>query len=215
MDNTTLALALADLNESEVLKLVKEKIDSGADPAVIIKELQDGISIFGERYKSGNFFIGDLILSGELFNQSMKLLEPLLVNNRKAEGDLTKMVLGTVKGDIHNLGKDILAVLLKASGFEVYDLGINIPPDDFVRKLQETGASILGLSGLITPSFESIKETVAAVEVAGLRKKVKIIIGGGVVDDLVREYTGADAFSTDAMEGIGLCKRLAKEVQHD
>lgn len=215
MTDSLLAEALADLNENEVLKMVREKINAGVDPVGIIKELQDGIGIFGERYKSGNYFIGELILSGEIFNQSMKLLEPLLAGGKQATARHMKMVLGTVKGDIHNLGKDILAVLLKASGFEVYDLGINVAPHVFIEKLKETGASILGLSGLITPSFESMKETIVAVEAAGLRKQIKVVIGGGVVDDTVREYTGADAFSTDAMKGIEICKRLAREVNHD
>jgi methanogenic corrinoid protein MtbC1 len=215
MIDSGLPAAMANLDESEALKIVREKIENHVEPETIINELQEGMSLFGEKYKSGNYFIGDLILSGEIFNQSMKLLEPHMAGRENITGKKVKMVLGTVKGDIHNLGKDIVAVLLKASGFEVYDLGINIPPDDFVRKLQQTGASILGLSGLITPSFESMKETVAAVEAAGLREKVKIIIGGGVVDNLVKEYTGADAFSTDAMEGIGICKRLAKEVRYD
>jgi methanogenic corrinoid protein MtbC1 len=215
MGNSPLAEAFANLNESEVIKLVQNKIKVGADPLTIVQELQSGIAIFGDRYKSGNYFIGDLILSGEIFNQSMKLLEPLLLGRREGTDKAIKLVLGTVKGDIHNLGKDILAVLLKASGFEVYDLGINVPPSAFINKLQETGATILGLSGLITPSFESMKETVKAVEAAGLRGKVKIIIGGGVVDERVKDYTGADAFSTDAMEGIQLCKQLVEGENHD
>jgi len=179
------------------------------EPISIVKELQAGMNIFGERYKKGDFFIADLIIAGEIFQQSMKLLEPLLqveaVTNRK-----TGVILGTVKGDIHNLGKDILGLLLKASGFEVYDLGINVPPSTFVNKLAETRAPILGLSGLITPSFESMKETVQAVAAAGLRNRVKVIIGGGVVDELVKNYTGADAFSTDALEGVQICKRFAE-----
>jgi 5-methyltetrahydrofolate--homocysteine methyltransferase len=209
MNNSPLAQAFASLNENEVAKLISSKIESGMEPISIVKELQAGMNIFGERYKKGDFFIADLIIAGEIFQQSMKLLEPLLqveaVTNRK-----TGVILGTVKGDIHNLGKDILGLLLKASGFEVYDLGINVPPSTFVNKLAETRAPILGLSGLITPSFESMKETVQAVAAAGLRNRVKVIIGGGVVDELVKNYTGADAFSTDALEGVQICKRFAE-----
>jgi methanogenic corrinoid protein MtbC1 len=209
MINSPLAEAFASLDENKVAKLIRNKIETDVAPVSIVKELQAGMNIFGERYKKGDFFIADLIIAGEIFQQSMKLLEPLLQieasTNRK-----TGVVIGTVKGDIHNLGKDILGLLLKASGFEVYDLGINVPPSVFVNKLIETGAPILGLSGLITPSFESMKETVQAIEAACLRNKVKIIIGGGVVDELVKTYAGADAFSTDALEGVQICKRLAE-----
>jgi methanogenic corrinoid protein MtbC1 len=210
IDRTPLAEALAGLNESAVIILTHERINSGMDPLSIVRELQAGIAIFGERYKTGDYFIADLILAGEIFRQSMLVLEPLLAKTEKKTVGNIKIVLGTVKGDIHNLGKDILGLLLKPSGFQVYDLGINVPPSAFVKKLQETGAPLLGLSGLITPSYEAMKETLQAVEAAGLRDKVKVIIGGGVVDELVRDYTGADAFSTDAMEGIEICKSLTR-----
>jgi 5-methyltetrahydrofolate--homocysteine methyltransferase len=209
MEKSPLAEALASLNENDVIRLTHERIKNGRDPLSIVKELQAGIGIFGERYKTGDYFIADLILAGEIFRQSMLILEPLLVKTEKKTDGNIKIVLGTVKGDIHNLGKDILGLLLKPSGFQVYDLGINVPPSAFVNKLQETGAPLLGLSGLITPSYEAMKETILAVTAVGLRDKVKIIVGGGVVDELVREYTGADAFSTDALEGIETCKRLA------
>jgi methanogenic corrinoid protein MtbC1 len=209
MNHPLVAEALAKLDENTVLRLVRKEIEAGTDPLSIVNELQEGINIFGESYKTGEYFIADLILAGEIFRQSMLVLEPLLVKTeKKADGNI-KIVLGTVKGDIHNLGKDILGLLLKPSGFQVYDLGINVPPSAFVKKLQETGAPLLGLSGLITPSYEAMKETIQAVSAAGLREKVKVIVGGGVVDELVRNYTGADAFSTDALEGIEICKRLA------
>ncbi|MCJ7606108.1 MAG: cobalamin-dependent protein [Dehalococcoidales bacterium] len=214
MSISEIAEAFADLEEDEVLGLIREEIEAGTDPLAIVGQLQAGMGTFGERYRSGDYYIGDLILSGEIFNQSMKLLEPLLIKSKAPSDAIAIMVLGTVKGDIHNLGKDILAVLMKASGFEVIDLGINVAPAVFVEKLRETGATLLGLSGLITTSFESMKETVEAVTAAGLRDRVKVIIGGGVVDERVRDYTGADAFSTDAMDGIESCRRLTG-VDHD
>jgi len=123
------------------------------------------------------------------------------------------MVLGTAKGDIHNIGKDIAATLLKAAGFEIFDVGTDAAPEVFVNKLKETGAPILGISGLLTPSFESMKQTVQALEAAGLRDKVKVIIGGGIVTEVVRKYVGADAFTDDAPEGVELCKKLAGAVK--
>jgi len=206
-----LAEALAGLEEDKVAKLVQQKLDSGDDPMAILNDCRRGMDIVGERYKAGDYFLSELIVSGEIFKDSMKLIEPLLKTGANASA--TKIVLGTVKGDIHNIGKDIVAVLLKGAGFEVYDLGIDVKPAAFVDKLKETGAPILGMSGLLTPSFDSMKETIEAVKEAGLRDKVKIVIGGGVVTELVQRHTGADAFTDDGLEGVEICKQFAKEVK--
>lgn len=175
----------------------------------ILGECRKGMDIVGENYKSGEYFLSELIVSGEIFKEAMKVIEPHLQTGREGE-KLTKMVLGTVKGDIHNIGKDIVAILLKAAGFEVYDLGIDVAPSAFVDKLNETGAPILGMSGLLTPSFESMKETVQAIEEAGLRDKVKIIIGGGIVTELVKRHTGADAYTDDGLEGVEMCREFTR-----
>jgi len=200
-----LANAIADLKEDEVRKIVQDKIASGADPMSIVDECRKGMEIVGERYKNKEYFLGELIMSGEIFKEAMSVVEPKLKAGR-SEKPLAKMVLGTAKGDIHNIGKDIAATLLKAAGFEVYDVGIDVAPDVFVEKLKETKAPILGISGMLTPSFESMKQTVQAVEAAGLRDKVRIIIGGGIITEMVRKYVGADAFTDDAPEGVELCK---------
>ena len=205
-----LADALADLNEDEVRKLVREKIDAGVDPMAIVVECRKGMDIVGERYKSKDYFLSELIISGEMFKEAMAVVEPMLKAGKQVE-PLSKMVLATVKGDIHNIGKDIAATLLTAAGFEVHDLGIDVAPGVIVEKLSETGAPILGMSGLLTPSFESMKETVEAVEQAGLRDKVKVIIGGGIVTEQVRKYAGADAFTNDASEGVDICRGFARE----
>lgn len=207
-----LADALANLKEDEVSKLLHKQIDAGVDSMSLLNELREGMDIVGERYKSGDYFLCELIVSGEIFKDSMKVVEPLLKAGNPAEKP-TKMVLGTVKGDIHNIGKDIVATLLKAAGFEVYDLGIDVSPSAFVDKLKETGAPILAMSGLLTPSFEAMKETVKAVEVAGLRDKVKIIIGGGIVTEVVGNHVSPDAFTNDAQQGVEMCRRFAKEVE--
>lgn len=201
--------ALAELNEQEVARLVKERLDAGDDPMAILDDCRRGMDIVGERYKAGDYFLSELIVSGEIFKDSMKLIEPHLKTDAAASA--TRIVLGTVKGDIHNIGKDIVAVLLKGAGFEVYDLGIDVKTSDFVDKLKETGAPILGMSGLLTPSFDSMKETIEAVKEAGLRDKVKVVIGGGIVTELVQRHTGADAFTDDAMEGVEICRRFARE----
>jgi len=156
-----LANAIADLKEDEVKQIVKNKIDAGVDPLSIVDECRKGMEIVGERYKNKEYFLGELIMSGEIFKEAMATIEPKLKAGQ-SEKPVAKMVLGTARGDIHNIGKDIVAILLKAAGFEVYDVGIDVAPEVFINKLKETGASILGISGLLTPSFESMKLTVQA-----------------------------------------------------
>ena len=207
-----LADALASLNEDEVAKLVKREVDAGTDAMAIVGELRSGMDIVGERYKAGDYFLSELIVTGEIFKESMKLIEPH-VKAGKDTSEPTKIVLGTAKGDIHNIGKDIVATLLRASGFAVYDLGTDVVPSAFVDKLKETGAPILGMSGLLTPSFESMRETVEAVKSAGLRDRVKIVVGGGIVTEVVRRHAGADAFTDDGIEGVEICKRFAEEAK--
>jgi len=207
-----LANAIADLKEDEVKQIVKSKIDSGVDPLSIVDECRKGMEIVGERYKNKEYFLGELIMSGEIFKEAMSVVEPKLKVGQ-SEKPIAKMVLGTAKGDIHNIGKDIVATLLRAAGFEIYDVGIDVAPEVFINKLKETGASILGISGLLTPSFESMKLTIQAMEAAGLRDKVKVIIGGGIVTEVVRKYVGADVFTDDAPEGVELCKKLAGAVK--
>ena len=207
-----IADALADLNEEEVAQLVRERLGAEADALSVLSECRQGMDIVGERYKAGDYFLSELIVSSEIFKDSMKLIEPHLKAGTDT-GERASIVLGTVKGDIHNIGKDIVAVLLKGAGFEVHDLGIDVAPQALVDKLIETGAPILGMSGLLTPSFDSMKETVETVKAAGIRDKVKIIVGGGVVTELVQRHTGADAFTDDGLEGVEICKRFAQELK--
>lgn len=204
--------ALANLEEDKVSQLINKELASGKDGMAVLVELRKGMDEVGQRYKKGEYFLSELIVSGEIFKESMKTLEPAL--KKGAGGPTTKIVLGTVKGNIHNIGKDIVATMLRGAGFEVYDLGIDVPVKAFVDKVVETKARIVGMSGLLTPSFESMKETVDALKEAGLRDKVKVIIGGGVVTELVKRHTGADAFTDDAMEGMEIIKKWAGEKKN-
>ncbi|MCX5997307.1 MAG: cobalamin-dependent protein [Chloroflexi bacterium] len=207
-----LANAIADLKEDEVRKIVQDKIAAGTNPMSIVDECRLGMEIVGERYKNKEYFLGELIMSGEIFKEAMAVVEPKLKAGQTGK-PVAKIVLGTAKGDIHSIGKDIVAMLLNAAGFKIYDVGVDASPEVFVNKLKETGAPILGISGLLTPSFESMKQIVHALEAAGLRDKVKVIIGGGIVTEVVRKYVGADAFTDDAPEGVELCKKLAGAVK--
>lgn len=201
-----LVTALADLEEEEALNLTKQKLDVGDDPLKILENARKGMEIVGKRFSDGEYFIPDLIYSGEILKGVSELVKPKLTGSGVQQKKLGKVVLGTVAGDIHDIGKDIVVFMLDVSGFEVYDLGIDVPKENFVDKIKETGATIVGLSGFLTLAFDSMKETIDAIKEAGLRDKVKIMIGGGQVDDEVRHYTEADAYGRDAMAAVSLSK---------
>ena len=203
--------AIADLREDEALRIVRERLEFREEPMLLVEECRCGMDVVGERYRSNEYFLGELIMSSAIFKEAMALIEPRLMHDAQAP-IMGRIVLGTVKGDIHNIGKDIVATLLRTYGFEVFDLGVDVEPQAFVAKLVETGAPILGLSALLTPSYESMKNTVKAIKEKGIRDKVKVIIGGSIVTERVRDYVGADAFTTDGLEGVDMCKEFMKEV---
>lgn len=200
-----LVQAIADLKEEEALKIVKDRLDAGEDPLKILDDARKGLEIVGDRFAKGEYFIPDLIYSGEIMNQIAELVKPR-IGEVKETKKLEKVVIGTVAGDIHDIGKNIVVFMLEVHGFEVYDLGVDVPPEKFVEKIKETGAPILGLSGFLTLAFDSMKKTIEALKEAGLRDKVKVMIGGGQVTDEVRKYTGADAYGKDAMAAVTLAK---------
>lgn len=201
-----LAGLLADLKEQEATDLVSNRLQQGMDPMEILADAREGMKIVGERFGNGDYFIPDLIYSGEILKEIAKLIEPHIKQKDKDSRKLGKVVIGTVAGDIHDIGKDLVVLMLDISGFEVYDLGIDVPVQNFVDKIKETGSPIVGLSGFLTLAFDTMKETVDAIRAAGLRDNIKIMIGGGQIDDEVRRYTGADAFGRDAMEAVALAK---------
>ena len=198
-----LYLALADFDEEFVLETLKTRLKGGEPPLSLLKELQKGMNLVGERYEK-EYYLSELMLSADLFNRSMEILIPCLSADR---GDfIGRLLIGTPKGDIHDLGKNIFVSLARALGFEVMDLGVNVPVETFVEKVIEFKPDILGFSGLLTPSFTSMKEVVDNLTVRNLRASLKIIVGGGVVTAMVKEFVGADGFTTDAMDGLNQCK---------
>jgi len=196
---------MSDLKEEEALKVVKERLNKGADPMKILEDSKSAMEIVGKRFAAGEYFIPDLIYSGEILKQITEMVKPRLTKEAEVKR-LGKVVLGTVAGDIHDIGLNIVDFMLDTNGFEVYNLGVDQPPQAFVDKIKETGAGIVGLSGFLTLAFDSMKETVAAITAAGTRDKVKIMIGGGVIDDEIRKYTGADAYGQDAMAAVQLAR---------
>jgi methanogenic corrinoid protein MtbC1 len=203
-----LVKTLADLKEQEVIKIVEERLNAKEDPLKILEDARKGMEIVGQRFASSEYFIPDLVYSGEILKSVTELVKPKL--SKEAESKkLGKIVFGTVAGDIHDIGKDIVVFMLDVNGFEVHDLGVDVPARKFVEKIKETGASIVGLSGFLTLAFDSMKRTVEAMSAAGLRDKAKIMIGGGQITEEVRAYTGADAYGKDAMAGVSLAKKWA------
>ncbi len=201
-----LVKALADLEEKKALQIVKDRLDAGEDPARMLDDCRKAMEIVGKKFSAGDYFIPDLVYAGEILSQINEIVKPKLKGKSEVKR-LGKVVLGTVAGDIHDIGLNIVDFMLDMNGFEVHNLGIDQPPKNFVDKIKETGASIVGLSGFLTLAFDSMKETVEAIKAAGLRDKVKIMIGGGQIDEQVKEYTSADAYGQDAMAAVTLAKK--------
>ncbi|UCG67358.1 MAG: cobalamin-dependent protein [Deltaproteobacteria bacterium] len=200
-----LAKLLSDLKEPEALAFVEKALGQGVDPMDLLGQAKEGMNIVGQRFASEEYFIPDLVFSGEILKGIVNMLEPNLKKGEEEER-LGKVVIGTVAGDIHDIGKDLVVFMLDVNGFEVFDLGIDVPVQKFVDTIKETGSRVVGLSGFLTLAFQSMKDTVEAINEAGLRNDVKIMIGGGQIDEQVKSFTGADAYGKDAMEAVTLTK---------
>jgi methanogenic corrinoid protein MtbC1 len=201
-----LVKTLADLKEKEALKIVEDRLGGGEDPLKILDDARRGMEIVGKRFADSEYFIPDLVYSGEILKEITGLVKPKLAKAAEAKR-LGKVVMGTVAGDIHDIGKNIVVFMLDVNGFEVYDLGVDVPAQKFVDKIKESGAPIVGLSGFLTLSYDSMKQTVEAMKAAGLRDKVKVMIGGGQITEEIRKYADADAYGKDAMAGVTLAKK--------
>lgn len=196
--------AIADLEEEKVLKLVKEKLEANEDPLQILEACRKGMTKIGS--KSGDtVFLTDLIMAGEIFNEAIEILMPKLAGS--STQNLGKVVIGTVQGDIHNIGKDIAINFLKAEGFEIIDLGVDVPPENFIEAIKEHHPPVVGMSGLLTLSIEPMKKTIEAMSAANLRAGVKVIAGGERMDTDVCKHIGADAWVNDAIEGVKIIKK--------
>lgn len=200
-----LVAAIAEMREQEAIALAQQLLDDGTDPLAVLGDCRAAMELVGKRFEMGEYFLPELMLSGEMLKQIAALVKPRLQQTTYSEKRV-KVVLGTVKGDIHDIGKDIVAFMLDVNGFQVHDLGVNVPAAKFVDQVATIQPQIVALSGFLTVVFASMKETIAALQEAGLREQVKIMIGGGAVDDHVRAYVGADAFGTDAMSAVALAK---------
>ena len=199
-----LSMAIVELKRDEAVQAVRSRLEKGEEPLRILEECRHGMSTVGERFQKGDYFLAELMLSAEIFKEAMKILQPHLARLRP-DKPLARVVLATLQGDIHNLGKDIVATLLQAHGFEVHDLGVDVPPSRVLVEVKKVKPRFVGFSALITTAFPSMKEAARMLQEAGLRKNTKLMIGGGVTTPMTRDYVGADFQTLDAMEGVAYC----------
>ena len=197
--------AITDMREEDAVRTAKAMLDDGAKPLEVLDACREAMSVIGQRFEAGDCFVPELILAGEILRQISDVVKPKLTQTAEAK-KLGRVVIGTVEGDIHDIGKDIVTFMLDVNGFEVKDLGVDVPAARFVEAVKEFKPQVVGLSGFLTLAYDPMKNTVQALRDAGLREDVQIMIGGGQIDEQIREYTGADAYGKDAMAAVALAK---------
>jgi dimethylamine corrinoid protein len=202
--------AIIEIEEEKTYSLVEELLNDGYDPKQIIELLRKGVEAIGTKFENKEYFLTELVMAGEMFQNSVKILEPFLKEEQGEKVPSGVVVVGTVKGDVHDIGKNIFVTLLQSAGFEVYDIGVDISPEVFVQWVKEKNADVVGYSGLLTIALEAMKKTTEALKKAGLRDQVKIIIGGMPVDEMWMKKAGADAYTDNAFEGVKIIKNLLK-----
>ena len=200
--------AIAEMREEEAFALAKAMLDRGEDPVRVLELCREAMDIVGKRFEKQEYFLPELVLAGEMLENIGAIAKPLIQEKSGAAArKLGRVLVGTVHGDLHDIGKNIVTFMLDINGFEVKDIGIDVPVAKFVEEIREFKPSVVGLSGFLTLAFDSMKETVQAIEAAGLRNELKIMIGGGQVDAAVRTYTGADAYGSNAVAAVTLCRQ--------
>ncbi|MFX1588913.1 MAG: B12-binding domain-containing protein [Promethearchaeota archaeon] len=195
------------LNENKVVEMVKQKLQNNEDPLKILDDVKKAMKIIGEKFSNKEYFLPDLIMSGEILRQIFDSISPNLKESQISKEKKGKVLLGTVFGDIHDIGKDIVKFMLDVNGFEVLDLGVDVPSDRFIESIKEFKPKILALSGFLTLAYDSMKEIIGKLEETGLRDKVKIMIGGGTVDERTVDYVGADAYGQSAVDAVNIATK--------
>jgi len=196
--------AIVEMREDEAMALVKSMLDGGADPTTVLEQAKDAMTELGRRFECEEAFIPELIMGGEIMKNIAEELKPHLKGAGVAKKRGT-VVIGTVHGDIHDIGKDIVVMMLDINGYEVLDLGVDVPAEQFIAAIRKNRPRVVGLSGLLTLAFDSMKSTVEAIATAGLRDQVKIMVGGAPADKQVQDYTGADGWGNDVGQALKLC----------
>lgn len=196
--------AITEMDEQGALEIADEMIANESDPLEVLDACRKAMDQIGQQFEEGLCYVPELILAGEMLKAITDKIKPLMAEEAEEE-KLGKVVIGTVEGDIHDIAKDIVVFMLDINGFEVTDLGVDVSPARFVEAAQETGAPVVGLSGFLTLAYDPMKATVEALKEAGLAD-VKVMIGGGQIDEQIKEYTGADAWGRDAMAAVNLAR---------
>jgi 5-methyltetrahydrofolate--homocysteine methyltransferase len=207
-DEKQLVEAIAEMREEEAFALAKTMLDRGDDPVRVLELCREAMDIVGKRFEKQEYFLPELVLAGEMLENIGAIAKPLIQQKSGGEAKkLGRVLIGTVHGDLHDIGKNIVTFMLDINGYEVKDIGIDVPVATFVEEIRQFKPAVVGLSGFLTLAFDSMKETVQAIEAAGLRKQMMIMIGGGQVDEAVRTYTGADAYGSNAVAAVTLCRQ--------
>ena len=206
--NNELVNAMADLNRAKVLKIVGEEIKNGTDPLQIIESLSEGVKLVGEYFEKKEYFLAELITGGDIFENAFQELKLIMEKNNIIAQSKGKVVLGTVQGDVHDIGKNIVKTILIASGFSVEDLGVDVPPEKFLEAVKQPNVSILGLSALLTIAIDSVKDVIKLLEVENVRNKVKIIVGGSAFTDDIANKLDIDAYGKDPQEAVNICLKF-------
>ena len=197
--------AMVNMRETDAMELARKMLDAGEDPQQVLERCRAALEIVGQRFEAGKYFLPELIMAGEMLKKISQIAKLFLTKECSTKADVRgSVVIGSVKGDIHDIGKDIVIFMLEINGFEVHDLGVDVPAAKFVDAIKKVQPVIVGMSALLTTAFESMKNTVEVIEDAGLRDQIKIMVGGGTVDEKVKEYTGADAYGADAVAAVKL-----------
>jgi 5-methyltetrahydrofolate--homocysteine methyltransferase len=199
--------AIADMREDEALALARAMLDAGDAPLRVLELCRTAMETVGKRFQEGEYFLPELILAGEMLERIGDMAKPLIQTGGAAAAKKHgRVLIGTVHGDLHDIGKNIVTFMLDINGYEVKDIGIDVPVERFLEEIRAFQPSVVGLSGFLTLAFDSMKETIDAIAKAGMRDNLKIMIGGGQVDETVRSYTGADAYGNNAMAAVTLCR---------
>ncbi|MDI9596752.1 MAG: cobalamin-dependent protein [Atribacterota bacterium] len=199
---------IVNMKEKEALQEVQDMISNNVSVMEILKKCRTAMESVGERYEKGEYFLPELMMAAEIMNQVTEITKPLIQNEKKEEDNLGVILMGTVEGDVHNIGKRIVNFNLEANGFKVIDIGEDISPKEYIEAIKKYNPGLVGLSCLLTVAFDSMQNTISQIEEAGLRDRVKIMIGGAPIDDKVCEYTKADGWGEDAVKAVKVAKQL-------
>jgi len=201
---------LVNIEIDKVEEAVRDALEAGVSPLEIIENgLAPAMRIIGDKFEKGEYFLAELVAAGETFKEILNnVLKPKMMERGETTKRLGKVVIGTVRGDLHDIGKNIVATMLESAGFEVYDLGVDVSPEEFVKKAKEVGADIVAMSALLTTTMIEMRNVIEELKKAGIRNKVKVVIGGAPITEEFAKEIGADAYSEDAVKAVKICKQL-------